>query len=171
MKYFSYFIFDDWPGLKTQTFVTNKPTHYLLDHGNYTADNAIFKNSPQNIEPTHCDCVARSSVLLKPNVANIIFLNFCEQKFLQPGPIIIAIDCNGRFLFIFEENSPNYASGPKSASNSGSFWVRRLFSVCVRVFCAPKCDNFACLHTRQDRNELHLQMSGIFYKSITGLHS
>ena len=34
-----------------------------------------------------------------------------------------------------------------------SFWVRRLFNVCVRVF----CDNFACLHTWQDRNELHLK--------------
>ena len=32
---------------------------------------------------------------------------------------------------------PNYASGPKSATNSDSFWVHRLFNVCVRVFCAP----------------------------------
>ena len=32
-KYFSYFIFDDWPGIRTQAYVTNKPTHYILDHG------------------------------------------------------------------------------------------------------------------------------------------
>ena len=31
----------------------------------------------------------------------------------------------------------NYASGPKSAPNSDSFWVRRLFNVCVLVFCTP----------------------------------
>ena len=37
----------------------------------------------------------------------------------------------------FEEKLHNYASGPKSAPNSDSFWVHRLFKVCVRVFCAP----------------------------------
>ena len=26
-KYFSYFIFDDWPGIRTQAFATNNPTH------------------------------------------------------------------------------------------------------------------------------------------------
>ena len=70
------------------------------------------------------------------NVVNILFFNFCKQKFVQHGPITIAIDCNDLFLLIFEENWPNYASGPKSAPNSDSFWVRRLFNVCVRVFCA-----------------------------------
>ena len=42
-------------------------------------------------------------------------------KFVQHGPITIAIDCSGLFLFIFEEKWPNYASGPKSAPNSDSF--------------------------------------------------
>ena len=32
-------------------------------------------------------------VLLKPNVANILLFNFCEQKFVQHAPITIAIDC------------------------------------------------------------------------------
>ena len=32
---FSYFIFDDWPGVRTQAFPTNKPTHCLLDYGDY----------------------------------------------------------------------------------------------------------------------------------------
>ena len=34
-KYFSYFIFDDWPGIWTQALASNKPTHYILDHGNF----------------------------------------------------------------------------------------------------------------------------------------
>ena len=42
------------------------------------ADNAIFKNRAQNIEYS-CGCVVRSDVLLKPNVANILLFNFCEQ--------------------------------------------------------------------------------------------
>ena len=100
------------------------------------ADNAIYKNRAENIW-RNFGCVARSAVLLKPNVANILLLNFCAQKFIQHGPITIAIDCNGHSLLIFEEKWPNYASGPKSAPNSDSFWVRRLFNVCVRVFCAP----------------------------------
>ena len=48
-----------------------------------------------------------------------------------------SIDCNGLSMLIFEEKRPNDASGPKSAPNSDSFWVRRLFNVCVRVFCVP----------------------------------
>ena len=67
---------------------------------------------------------------------NILFFNFCEQKFDQRGLIAITTECNGLSLLIFKEKLPNYASGPKSALNSDSFWVRRLFQVCVRVFCA-----------------------------------
>ena len=43
---------------------------------------------------------------------------------------------------------------------------------CMRAgFLFPKCDNFACLHTRQDQNELHLKRGffakiSIFCKSI-----
>ena len=100
------------------------------------ADNAICKNRAQNIECTF-GCVARSEVLLKPNVANILLFNFCKQKFFQHCPITIVIDCNGNSLPIFEDKWPNYASGLKSAPNSDSFWVHRLFNVCVRVICAP----------------------------------
>ena len=96
------------------------------------ADNAIFKNTAQNIKCSF-GCMARSAVLLKPNVANILLFNFCEQKFVQHGPITIVIDCNSLCLLIFEEKWSNYASAP----NSDSFWVRRLINVCVRVFCAP----------------------------------
>ena len=35
-KYFSYFILDDWPGIRTQVISSNKPSHYTLhDTGNY----------------------------------------------------------------------------------------------------------------------------------------
>ena len=79
---------------------------------------------------------------------------------------MIAIDCNGLSLLIFEEKWPNYASVPKSAPNSDSFWVRRLFNVCVRVFCDPKCDNFDCLHTCQDQNEPSPENTIFFAKQI-----
>ena len=98
------------------------------------SNNAIFINRAQNIECSF-GYMARSAVLLKPNVANILVFNFCEQKFVQHGPITIAIDYNALSVLIFEEKWPNYASGPKSAPCSDSFWVRRLFNVCVRVFC------------------------------------
>ena len=98
----------------------------------------------QNFECSF-SCVARSAVLLKPNVVNILLLNFWEQKFVQHGPITIKIDCNGISLLIFEEEWLNYAPGPKFAPNSDSFWVRRFFNLSnliylifqSRVFCAP----------------------------------
>ena len=114
------------------------------------ADNAIFKNRAQNIECSF-SCVAHSGVLLKPNVANILLFNFCGQKFVQHGPITIAIDCNGIFLLIFEEKWPNYVSGSKSAPNSDSFWVRQLFNVRVRIFC-PQMRQF-CLLTYLPRSK------------------
>ena len=114
---------------------------WLNDITSETA-NAIFKNMAQNIECSF-GCVARSAVLMKPNVANILLFNFCEQKFVQHCPITIAIDCNGLSLLIFEEKWPNYAAGPKFTPNSDSFCVHRLFNVCERVFCAP---NASILH-------------------------
>ena len=71
------------------------------------------------------------------NVANILLFNSCKQKFVQHGPITIVIDYNELSLLNLEEKCPNNASGPKSAPNSDSFWMLRLFNVCVRVFCVP----------------------------------
>ena len=96
----------------------------------------IFKNRAQNNECSF-GCVACSAVVLKTNVANIIVFNFCEQKFVQHGLITIAIDCDGLSLLILEEKWLKYGSGPKSALNCDSFWVHRIFNVCVWVFCAP----------------------------------
>ena len=42
----------------------------------------------------------------------------------------------------FSKKKPNYASEPKFAPNSDSFWVRRLFNVCA----CSQWGNFACLH-------------------------
>ena len=121
-------IFDGTPQIIVQRCQITAPR--CPNNINSAADNAIFKNRAQNI-----DCsfgyVAHSTVLLKPNVANILLFNFGEQKFVQHGPITIAIDFNGLSLLIFEKKWPNYASVPKSSS----FWVRRLFNVCVRQFC------------------------------------
>ena len=105
---------------------------------------------------------------LKPNV-----FNFCEQKFVQHGPITIAIDCNGLSFLIFEEKWPNYASGPKSAPNSDSFWVRRLFNICVRVFCAPNATILLVYIPAKIkmnfiwRDDFFFAKIGIFCKSIS----
>ena len=93
-----------------------------------------------------------------------------EQKLVQHGPKTIAFGCNNDlFLLIFEEKWPNYASGPKSAPNRGSFWVRQLFNVCVRVFCTP---NAAILPPRSkgapsEKDDFFAKIV-IFCKSITG---
>ena len=109
------------------------------------ADKAIFKNRVQNIEFSF-GYVARSAVLLKPNIANTLLFHFCKQKFVQHDLITIDIGCIGLSLLIFEEKWSNYASGPKFAPNSDSFLVRRLYNVCVRVFCTPNATIlFVCI--------------------------
>ena len=74
-----------------------------------------------------------------------------SNQFVQHGPITITIDCNALSLLIFKEKWPNYASEPKSAPNSDSFCGRRLFSVCMRVFCAPNAT--ICLFTCPPRSK------------------
>ena len=84
-------------------FMSNKPRHYLLDHADFEEEFIvwfIFWVGGVII------VTVRSLVrffLLEPNVANILLFNFCEQKFVQHGPITIAIDCNGLSLLFFEE--------------------------------------------------------------------
>ena len=62
-------------------------------------------------------------------------------------------------------------SGPKSATNSDSIWVGRLFNVCVRVFCAPNATILLIyLSTKIKMNFIwkddFLAKIGIFCKSI-----
>ena len=99
------------------------------------ADNVIFKNRAQNIECS-LGCVPRSAVLLKLNVANP--LKFLWRKIRSTWPITIAIDCNGLPLLIFQEKWSNYVAGPKSAPNNDSFWMRRIFNVCMLVYIPAK---------------------------------
>ena len=132
-------------------------------------DNAISKNRAQNIERSF-GCGACSAVLLKPNIANILLFSFCKQKFVQHGPITIAIDCNGLSLLIFEEK---WSSGPKSTSNSDSFWVRRLFNASVWVFCAPNATILLVyIPAKIEMNFIwkddFFAKIGIFCKSIAG---
>ena len=139
------------------------------------ADNAIFKIRAQNIDYSF-NCVIRSAVLLKPNVANILLFNFCKQKLIQYFPITIAIDCNGLSLLIFEEKWLNYASGPKSPPNSDSFWVRWLFNLCVRVFCTPNTTILLVYIFAKIKMSFIWKYDlfakvGIFCKSIAGLLS
>ena len=124
------------------------------------ANNVIFKSKAQKIECSF-GCVAHSAVLLKPNVANTLLFNRCEQKFVRPLAII-AIDCNGLSLLIFEEKWPNYASGPKSAANHFGCVG---FSMYACGFSVPQMRQF-CLLTYP----LHLKrwffVFAIFCKSI-----
>ena len=87
-------------------------------------------------------CVARTVVLLKPNVATILLFNFCEQKFVQHGPITIVIDFKGLSLLIFEEKW-------QTVTRFGGVG----FSMYACGFSVPKCDNFSCLHIRQASSE------------------
>ena len=86
---------------------------------------------------------------------------------------MIAIDCNGLSLLIIEEKWPNYASGPKSAPNSDSIWLYRLFNVCVRVFCAPNATILLVYISAKNKMSFiwkyhFFAKIGIFCKSIAG---
>ena len=132
------------------------------------ADNAIFKNKAQNIECSF-DCVARSAVCWKQH----FFFNFCEQKFVQHGPIMIAIDYNGLSLRIVEEKWPNYASGQnphKTVTRFGCFG----FSMYACGFSVPQMLQF-CLFTYLPRSKwasseemIFFAKIDIFCKSISG---
>ena len=113
--------------------------------------------------------MACSTVLLEPKVANILLLNFCEQKFVQRSPITIAIDSNGHSLLIFGEKWPNYAAGLKSVPYSYSFWAFRLFNVCVRVFCSPNATILLVyIPAKIKESFIWKAKIGIFRKSIAG---
>ena len=57
---------------------SNRSSEVAYDISSAT-DNATFKNRAQNIECCF-GCVAGSTVLLMPNIANIVLFNFCERK-------------------------------------------------------------------------------------------
>ena len=72
-----------------------------------------------------------------------------------------------------EQKWPNYGPGPKSAINSDSFWIRWLFSVCVRVFYAPNATILLIYIPTKIKmsfiwKEDFFAKIGIFCKSIAG---
>ena len=87
---------------------------------------------------------------MKANVANILLFSFCEQKFVQhgpvPGPWPIPLTSPCTF---WKKNGPIIPLD----QNPHQTVIRFGCVGCLR----PKCDNFVCLHTRQDQNELHLK--------------
>ena len=110
--------------------------------------------------------MARSVILLKPNVDNILLFNFCKQKFVQHGPIMIAIDCNGLSLLIFEEKYPNYASGRKIRTKQWLVLGALAFQ-CMRAgFQCPKMRQ-CCLITYPPRSKWASYEKTIFFAKIS----
>ena len=116
--------------LKRQLSLACRRNTYILRHS--TNNSPTVSNLSSEVDKRHRLCGSsrtgrKTSSVASANIASILLFNFCEQKFVQHGPITIAIDRNGLSLLIFEEKLPNYDSGPKSAPYSDSFWVRRQF--------------------------------------------
>ena len=112
-------IFDGTPQMIVQRCQIAAPR--WQDDISSAADNAIFKNSAQYIECSF-GCVARSAVLLKPNVANILLFNFCARKFV---PHVMASLCS-----FSKKNGPIMLLD----QNPHQRVTRRLFNVSVRDF-------------------------------------
>ena len=116
------------------------------------ADNAILKNRAQNRECSF-GCVTRSAVLLIPNVADILLFNFYELNSfnmtrspltVKPSPCSFS---KKNFPIMPLDQNPHQTVVRFGCVGQ---WMRESFLY-------PKCYNFACLHTRQDQNELHLK--------------
>ena len=62
---------------------------------------------------------------------------------------MIAIDCNGYSLHIFKEKLCLWT---KINTKQQLVLGASAFQFMLAGFLCPKCDNFSCLHTRQDQN-------------------
>ena len=95
-------------------------------------------------------------------------ISICEQKFVQYGAITFAIDCNGLSLLSFEENYPIMPLDQNTHQTMTRFGcVGFLMYACG--FLCPKCENFACLHTRQGQNVLHVKRYFFMPKSASSV--
>ena len=136
------FCFDFCPGARTQTLrlISQLPTRLRR-----RLHNAIFKNRAQNIKYIF-DCVARSAVLLKPNVANIILFNLCTRirsiwPYNDRHCLYLLLLAHFRRKIMPLDQNPHQTVTCASAfqcMHTGFLW--------------PNCNNFACLHTRHDQN-------------------
>ena len=86
--------------------------------------------------------MAPSVVPLKPNVANILLFNFCEQKFVQHGLIKIAIDCKNGPIMPLDQNPHQTVT---------RFWCSG-FSIYACGFSVPQMQQF-CLLTYPPRSK------------------
>ena len=123
----------------------------------------VNENMPQNIKCSF-GCVARSTVLLKSNVAHILLFNFCEQKFVQHGAITTTIDYNSLSFLIFKNKFMPLDQNPHQT-------VTR-FSIYACGFSVPQMRQF-CLFTNPPRSKwisfektIFFAKIGIFCKSI-----
>ena len=69
---FSYFVFDDWPEIRTQAFESNKPTQYLLDHGDYIA-----------LEPLKQKITIVGTVLFMQQHKNYVSFQYTQVNFFS----------------------------------------------------------------------------------------
>ena len=113
-------------------------------------DNAILKNRTQNVE-CNFGCATLSVVLLKPNVANILLFNFCQQKFVQHGPITSPLTVTA-FPCSFSKKMPQLYLWTKIRIKQWLGLGALAFQYMRASFLCPKCDNFSYLDTRQNQN-------------------
>ena len=101
---------------------------------------------------------------------------FCEQKFVQHGPITINIDCNDLYLLIFEEKMAQVWFGTKNRTKQWFVLGASVFQcVCVRVVFAPNATTLLVYMPTKAQTQLRFIWKydcfakiGIFCKSIAG---
>ena len=71
-KYFSYFIFDDSPGIRIQAFASNKPTHYILCHGDFRWSRTNQTRISSGYMYTRCD--QKITVIFKFRELRILYM-------------------------------------------------------------------------------------------------
>ena len=121
-----FFIFDNWPRIQTQTFASNKPTHYILDHGDF---NIIYRTSIKNSFKSstviqreisrYFNVPSRTALLVcileKPLVYRKYILRSHESKFCRFGS-------DGK-SFVWP--SPNMQHNPKYTSQNNKTCCRK----------------------------------------------
>ena len=131
--------------LKGQLSVVCRRNTYLWRHP--TNNSAMVSNRSSELTKRYQFCnfqIWGASAVwhVESSCWNQIFPIFFSSIFVNKNSFNMTIGCTGPSLLIFEGKWPNYTSGPKSA----------LCASVVQCMCAgflcPKCDNFACLHTR-----------------------
>ena len=91
------------------------------------------------------------------------------QAYTQHGPITIDIDYNGFFFAHFRRKVAQLCLCNKIRTKQWLVLGASDFQ-CMRAdFLCPKCDKFACLHNRQDQNELYLKRLFFLPKSASAV--